>query len=317
MDLKSPKECQFGFLRAQFDTEYKSKYFDADLFFYSGKTISHYTDLGGLFGIVESGGFWLSDHRFLNDSEEFENGRKLTMAILENLSEKTCHQDFSDVLKATNKYLSKYREKACYVCSFSKDPDCLDQWRSYAKNGKGISITFDNPQKSLSHFFMMPIMSISKVIYSDQEKSKRLIATIEKYESEHKTDKQHGNPINTDDWASEMAKNLSLEFMNFKNAAFESEKEVRLVVSSSHLNHFKGLKFRVSDDRIIPYLDSSDLYNNDGFKNIIKEELLPIIKIHVGPTANQEIMIKSIEEYIKARGYTNVKVVKSKVPYRG
>ncbi len=56
MDISDPKQCVFGFLRAQFNRG-SPKHFDMDLFFYTGETISHYTDLGGLFGIVESGGF--------------------------------------------------------------------------------------------------------------------------------------------------------------------------------------------------------------------------------------------------------------------
>ncbi len=316
MDKISLKSCPVGFLRVQFDTEYRAKHFDMNLFFYRGKDISHYTDLHGLFGILESGGFWLSDHRFLNDSEEFENGRKLTQYILNELSRKPCHKKFSHILGSASQFINNYEEQPYYVCSFSKDPDSLDQWRSYTNDGNGISITFDNSREGLSHFFIMPIMSISKVIYSNIEKSIILIRTIRKHEKEYLFDKKHGYPIDDECWVSEVSTSLVLEFMNFKHPAFESEKEVRLVVAAGHLHHFKGLKYRVSKGSIIPYLTTSDLYD-DSFQKILKNSLLPIKSIHVGPTSNQEMTIKSIEEYLLSKGYNKVKVMNSKVPYRG
>src|SRR5690349_1749557 len=36
----------------------------------------HYTDLAGLVGIVDEGGIFLSDARFLNDSSELDFGRQ-------------------------------------------------------------------------------------------------------------------------------------------------------------------------------------------------------------------------------------------------
>jgi len=315
MDLKSPKDCQFGFLRAKFDFEHRAKHFDTDLFFYSGESINHYTDLKGLFGIIESGGFWLSDHRFLNDSEEFKNGKNLASDILEALSNKKRHKEFSLILAEACKFLNSYEEQASYICSFSKDKDSLDQWRSYANDGKGISITFDNTMRSSSHFFIMPIMALSKVIYNDKEKSKIILRTIRKFKKEYLLDIEHENSIDIKEWGSQMSEYLAVEFMNFKHPAFESEKEVRLIVDTHYLNHFKGVKYRVSEDRITPYLTSKDLYN-DVFKKDNGNFLLPIKEIHVGPTANQEMAIRSITEYMRSKGYKEVKILKSSVPYR-
>jgi hypothetical protein len=307
-----------GFLRAKFDFEHMAKHFDIDLFCYSGSTISHYTDLNGLFGIVESGGFWLSDHRFLNDSEEFENGRNITRKILDKLATKKRHYAFSEILKKSSCFLGSHKEKACFVCSFSKDPDNLDQWRAYAGGDQGISITFDNTRKSLSHFFIMPIMTVSKVIYDDKEKTKIIIRILKKYEDEYKTDKRLDNHIDIDDWAEEMSKQLTLNFLNFKHHAYESEKEVRVIVASSQLKYFKGqkLKHRVGKDRIIPYISSSDLYDDQFYKHF-ENKLLPIKEVRVGPTVNQEMTILSIEEYLMEKGYNQTKVIKSILPYRG
>jgi hypothetical protein len=315
MDISSPKECIFGFLRAQFNTS-SIKHFDVDRFFYSGKTISHYTDLNGLYGIVESGGFWLSDHRFLNDTEEFENGRRLTRNLLEFLMSKPRFTDFKGVLKETLKQLENYSEKPYFICSFSRKPDSLDQWRSYAGNGQGISITFDNTRKSLSHFFAMPILTVSKVLYEDREKIRLLLRTIRRYRKEYYVDIEYGNQIDIEDWGSELAKWLALEFISFKHPEYASEQEIRMAVSSSHLHHFQGIKHRVCKDRIIPYITSKDIYD-ESFEKSLGTNKLPIIEIRIGPTINQDMTAKSIEEYLIHKGYDRIKVIKSNVPYRG
>lgn len=315
MDITSPKECTFGFLRAQFNRD-SPKHFDMDLFSYTGETISHYTDLNGLYGIVESGGFWLSDHRFLNDTEEFENGRKLTNNLLKYLTSKPRYADFIEVLSETISQLESYSEKPYFVCSFSKKPDNLDQWRSYASNGQGISITFDNTRKSLSHFFAMPILSVSKVLYDDKEKIKLILRTIRLHRNEYLVDLEHSNSIDLEDWGSELAKHLAIEFINFKHPEYSSEQEIRMAVSSSHLNNFKGIKHRVGKDRIIPYITSKDIYN-ESFEEHLGTDKLPITEIRIGPTSNQDMTAKSIEEYLTYKGYGRIKVIKSNVPYRG
>ena len=312
MYKESPKENNFGFLRASNSIH---KLLDKNLYRYSGETITHYTDLLGLHGIIESKGFWLSDHRFLNDSKEFENGRVLTETLLEKLSQKYRYQNFSHILIDAIKYINQYKEQAHYICSFSKYSNNLDQWRSYANNGKGISITFNNKQ-GLSHFNIIPIMNIFEVIYNYKEQSKILISIIRKYNDEYMSDIKHGNPINLFTWVEQMSLDLIYFFLNFKHSEFESEKEVRIVTRHSKLSEFKDLKHRVSQNCIIPYLNSNDLYCEKVYE-YIGDDRLPIKEIHIGPAANQEITKRSIEGYLLSKGYDQVKILKSEIPYRG
>lgn len=315
MEISNPQECRFGFLRAQFNRG-TQKHFDIDLYSYTGETISHYTNLGGLFGIVESGGLWLTDHRFLNDSEEFENGRKLTINLLKKLASKKTYFHFKDILLETVSQLENYCEEPYYVCSFSKKSDSLDQWRAYGVNGQGISITFDNSNKSLSHFSAKPVLLVSKVLYNDSEKLKLMLRTIRRYKKEFFVDLEYGNPSVNEVWSEELAKHLAFQFINFKHPEYESEQEIRMAVSSSYLGHFQGIKHRVGKESIIPYLTSNDIYN-ESFKEHLGTNQLPIIEVRVGPAVNQDMTAKSIEEYLSHMGYEGVKVIKSDVPYRG
>jgi hypothetical protein len=312
MDYSDPEKCRFGTLRAKHNLSPLPKHFDPDLFFYGGKTINHYTDLYGLFGIIEEGGFWLSDHRFLNDMEEFENGRKLTISILSKMVKKQRHHNFAEVLEKTIEEINLLNEKPYYLCSFSKKPDSLNQWRAYGKNGHGVSITFHNTQNlPSSHFFMMPMLSVEKVVYDDRQKLINLVRTIRRYRFEFFKDIQYGNEIDLDDWPSALSSSLSVQFINFKNPEYSSEEEIRLVSSKDSLKFFKEINHRISEDRIIPYISTAKIYDEEKRNN------LPIKEIRVGPAANQDLTISSIKEYLNNKGYSGVNVIKSKIPFRG
>jgi hypothetical protein len=133
---------------------------------------------------------------------------------------------------------------------------------------------------------------------------------------EFRKDLIHGYPVDEDDWAEELSSALSLEFMIFKNSAFTAEQEIRLIVSESHLHHFKRIIHRVSGSRIVPYISSSDLYNEGFLKNYGSKQF-PIAEIRVGPTANQAVTIDSIKTFMSNNGYANVQIAPSAVPYRG
>ncbi len=312
-DLTSPTKNPFGFLRAINDMEYHRRFIDIDSVFYSGETLSHYTDLNGLFGIVESGSFWLSDHRFLNDKEEFENGRKLTIRLLNDLAKKPLYKTFSSILNGAARYLVLHKETPSYICSFSRLPDSLEQWRSYGKNGQGVSIVFKN---SANHFTLLPVLNASKVVYKDSEKIRQLISLIRKYRIEHGVDVAYSNHIDEDDWSSEIARWLAINFINFKHPSYESEQEIRLLASGAHINHFSSLKHRVGQYGIIPYLCAGDQYDSYS-KQTGASRLLPIVEVKVGPAVNQDVLVLSIDTYLKNKGYKDVLVTKSEIPYRG
>lgn len=164
----------YGFLRAKFDAAYRFRGDNWDWFAYDGPVLAHYTNLNGLVGIVESGGFWLSDFRFLNDTEEYFNGCRMAKEVIAKVAHRSRHTKFSSVLRETVGRLSEQPTKTFFVCSFSNSLDSLEQWRGYASGHDGIAIVFQNkPRLQLSHFTVMPVMVPQKVIYDDNVKRKQ------------------------------------------------------------------------------------------------------------------------------------------------
>jgi len=88
----------------------------------------------------------------------------------------------------------------------------------------------------------------------------------------------------------------------FKHLGFRDEREWRFVVQRKQ----KGdeLSFRVSGNKMVPYIMIGMGANP-----------LPIKSIRVGPGTDQQLTARSLEEFLKAKGY-GIKVQLSEVPFR-
>lgn len=306
----------YGYHRAEADTRYRNKYLDDGWFAHHGAQLTHYTSMKGLVGIIESGGFWLSDHRFLNDSEEYHNGRKLVLSIIGRLLNKKRHSHFREVLAMAADLLEHEREPAQYVCAFSTKPDSLDQWRAYAPGQQGVALTFENVPGQPSHFVIPPVMRLFRIVYRDDIKTMMLVRTMSKFSKEFSIDRSFGLDMDIGRWSEWLANALAMDFITFKHSSYESEAETRMVVTSSGAAHFKRLHHRVTKNKIVPYLTSADLYEEQSWE---KDELplLPIKEIRVGPTATQQVTMRSIEQFLSHTGYGHVSVLESQIPFRG
>lgn len=310
---------KYGFIRAQSNTSKRYlKKFAKTLYFIDDE-IFHYTDINGLKGILESRGFWLSEAQFLNDAEEIYNGVNIAKLLIEKLLTKKRYSIFHNILINTLSKLENSDFKHHYIASFSLKQDDLEQWRAYAKNGSGICIGFDpKAQTNYPHFPQSNIWSLNKVIYDDKVKIWILHSIIAEYFFEYKKDISEGFL----EWSEygyieSLAFSLSNLFILFKNKAFASEQEIRLVYTQEPLHLFNKKYYRNTKNVLVPYICTNDtkLKHNNGEK--IEVDLLPISKIIVGPTINQDATIKSIKYFVQDIGYSTDIVQSSHIPYRG
>lgn len=287
-------------------------------------SIYHYTDLNALIGIVPNNGLRLSDVRFLNDYQEYENGVILFESLAEN---KKVKDEKILFIKETAEFLRNADEvEKVFVTSFSTEPDILDMWRAYGKNGKGISIEFDNTNRKLEGYFGgLQYVHLGKVIYNDEIKLEILFNTAKRF-----TDAYHSCPYikkyidekNTflledtkKDYAKSLANTVKRYLALFKNKSFINEKEVRVVykfnVDGKNLL-YSGMKYRVSGNMIAPYFESKNkTFDPERFGK------LPIKGIVVGPTSHDEATMLSIKEFMNDNGYPDINIRKSSCPYRG
>jgi hypothetical protein len=292
--------------------------------------IYHYTSADGISGIIDKHEIWMSNTTFMNDTTELK--------ALENAAGKLKDLDFTnDAVKeewrrmVDRKGLNETRQPDYYMASFSRRKDSLEQWRAYGN----FCIGFDARRLKLAlsrHIFLY------KCLYTPNDIRKWILAKERIPEWTSLPDEQRDNA----------AYNLvHVAPMKYKNKHFSTEEEIRLVAISHHNWVYANSPGMYEDDLPIhfrphrlygfpvPYLKffierksnnrpqgtqeteaqmKERKMNEEAAK---QRELLPITEVIVGPMAHQKEARIACEILLSERGYKQVPVTESEIPYRG
>lgn len=293
----------------------------------------HYTDIGGLKGIIENQCFFSSNSAYLNDKEEFYNGIKLfKTAVIDyakTLNDKTLIQEVLNELNAKD-------ESFHYVTCFSLEGDLLSQWRAYADDGKGIAIGFDlnnlieafKPKATgmlIEYNKSVQKQAVKKIVKTTVDFYYSKLPLLEKINQKniYKVIAQEANEV------------FNKYIGQFKHNSFQEEREFRFDLSIDlDINKSRELSYRVSKNNLlVPYLHLKTNYKEEVDSKLLSSQqetiesirkkvnhnvkLLPIKEIIIGPSLDFELNRKSIIGFLRKNGYSdNIKVNQSKVPYR-
>lgn len=283
----------------------------------SAKDLYHYTTLSGFKGIIDTKGFWASDNRYLNDSQEVSHGRELAVQVLDHKIKKTHFDPFHRVLKVVRDAMHDIPKTGQLIVCFSKARDSLEQWRGYGEDiGVCIRIgeLFDiSTQPEAQPVFFAPDQLPFDVKYMGRSKVVTILSVIQRFSEEYACDRQVMNNFWPDDhdeqYVEYLIRQLEFHAMTFKHVSFSEEKEVRIVIPHSYADKFDGgLQFRINKFGLIPYVCTGDRVGMKG--------ILPIKEIIIGPCQNDELIGESVASFLKHRGYQDVDVTLSQVPYR-
>ncbi len=274
----------------------------------------HYTSLDGLRGIIEENGFWLSDNRFMNDAEEITHGVQLASVVLSHMAKRSHSDAFADVLRNVARRLSEPRKQGNLVACFSQAGDDLGQWRGYAMGG--VCLRLGEPMSGEHSLFFGPGHVQYRAVYDEWPKCRNLISVIDAYEREYVLDRlaMAGKwPDHHDEeFVGSLYSRIISAVLGFKDKAFRSEAEVRIVVPYEMAKKYEGgLRFRVSRIGIVPYLRTGD---HLAIRKMAGR--LPLREVIVGPSSNQTLIAESIETFLLSNGYVNTVISFSKVPFR-
>lgn len=100
------------------------------------RLLYHYASSATFEAILASREMWISDYRALNDTTEVSFGRGIAEQTFATFGESEVFREF-----LTNCLAASLNE-AFFVASLSLDGDCLNQWRAYGDDCKGVSIGF-------------------------------------------------------------------------------------------------------------------------------------------------------------------------------
>ena len=291
---------------------------------YNG-VIYHYTSPDGVAGIIGNHEIWMSNTAFMNDTTELKMLQKSRSIFKED--------DFTNkyVKRAWNNMLQQGPyDTNYYMASFSKAKDLLEQWRAYGS----FCIGFDAKRLRVKKE-----AALYSCLYKEGDIRKWVL----------KKEKRVGwTDLTVEDQKEILAFNLFyIASMKFKNGHFRNEREVRLIAMSHHNwlydnspgmyendlpIHFRThpvygfpvpyLKFFIeqaeTEEKKKPKekemeMKARKLREESGKKR----ELLPITEVIVGPVAYQKEAKAACEVLLAEKGYKNVKVNVSSIPYRG
>ena len=193
------------------------------------------------------------------------------------------------------------------IASFSSDGDSLSQWRSYGNIAIGFDFKWFIGYASETH-----LMSVEY----DAHKQEQLISLYLSHMCQAYTlDNSMGRLERIEDVYLKTDKLIRLVTF-FKDAGFKDECEYRMAyIEDKNLFDSCGLKiapkeFRVSKGKLIPYVKSTDLLTLGE-----KKSTLNICSVVLGPGLNS-LVEQGVREYLDHKGYEDVEIKRSRVPYR-
>ncbi len=268
--------------------------------------IYHYTTLEGLKGIIESNSIWLSDYSYLNDATEIQHGTKLVSLVASEMSELPRYDSAKELFQAWIKNIEEVQHRVC-IASFSSDGDSLSQWRSYGNIAIGFIPKLTIGYASETHF---------RAVEYEAHNQKELIKLYLSHMCQaYVLDHSMGRLQRIEDVYFKTEKIIKL-ITFFKDNGFKDEAEYRIAyIEDKQLfdtlgQHIAPKEFRVSQGKLIPYVKSIDLARSKEDKCTQK-----ICTIVLGPGVDS-LVEQGVREFLDHNGFEDVKIEKSRVPYR-
>ena len=279
------------------------------------EAVYHYTDIGGLLGIVDSGVLWATDYRYLNDSSElryiFDQSRQVVEDYLQGGQYDLIGQTFLEYALTGR---PPYDDTAYYLCCFSEVDNSLSQWRAYGHQ-QGFSLSF--PGDITSHTGALdvprlqgqtPGITLLKVNYDSQVHTEYVSALIKELlvlcTAEHirlySTPQDAISHIAPFYWAQ-----LERASYRFKHPDFADEREWRLVswvdlkIADSRRLHPEFFRAGAS---LIPYTTFHVFSGSHGHS---RPSQLPLLAVRSGPTMLPNETTNALDRLLTARGYEN------------
>jgi len=268
--------------------------------------VFHYTSIGGLHGILESGEMWGTHIKFLNDSRELVHGRELLrQAILVRLQGR---EEYDGLSILVEKAMEQF-ESSVFVACFSRLRDDLPQWRGYASES-GVSIGFAGLPMCFPVTYANDPANSSICKRADS-----CVSAIDQFSTRFKitpsdTTSKDGDNDDSEILAAlgkmlnDMYPNVFLASVLVKSESFAAENEQRIVEVVQQSNLYSRVRFRVDKGALLPYV-GIPLGSPAHFTRVI-----------VGPNPRADLVADGVRMLLDANGHSEVPVELSKVSFR-
>lgn len=255
----------------------------------------HYTNGGGLHGMLSSNSIWLTHYRYLNDTSEIQHTDSVIREVISGAME--------GASELSSKIISQLIEKSSlssdfdiFIFSLSEQRDSLSQWRGYASEGRGFTLGLET-RELVKHSDKKAEdggFDVFKVEY-DRSKQVKVLSSaladiLERAEENVSSGSNIDHVIDDAAWSFQFI-SLTRSVSN-KHSSFADENEWRICLfddkqADDDLSEKKNINVRVRGSDLIPYL-----VTKPGLKG-----KFPLKSIGVGPgfsRANQTDAVRSL-----------------------
>lgn len=284
----------------------------------------HYTDFGGLYGIVRERKIWASSLLYLNDATEFAYTYDMVKAafakVLGGLSQEQYPWTHAaaDLLEEIISEQFWSDGSVLMVSCFSESRDDLSQWRGYANKPPGFAIGF-HPLRLLEWPEDAGVY-LAQCSYDVSRQRREVQSIVSKFLHQAKVAEDDKRKRSGGELSRKEAEKILLGHVGDfgdrlraiasinKHPKFASEKEFRLVCWSERSNGsvLTETRFRQSGSLIVPYV---------GVTLAPPDKPLPIETVMVGPCPHQFAVIRSVRLMLERHG-SPAAVIPSSVPFR-
>lgn len=285
--------------------------------------IYHYTDLGGMEGILQHGTIRLTDIFSLNDPKELRHGMDYALSALQEEITRNVNPGLPTFYYRFSKVLSDGMEEVgrFFVTAFSPRGDHLDKWRAYADNGNGFAMGYRTTGMKKDAFLLpkghsKPFENHTFSIQYDDAALQRRHAKLAEFIARHLPPDIDAEAMKP--YLVEYALQCLTVSLLHKHSSYLDEAEYRFlqtwgVASYSDLGKVIQCRRR-ANGRYTPFVEHD-------WKTPAMRALSDII---IGPTicarpGEFERARTYVEILLRDNGYdvSKVKITRSEIPYRG
>jgi hypothetical protein len=277
----------------------------------------HYTNSGGLLGIIERNTLWATHINYLNDASELRYARGLVEAAFSGYDHLGNPPHVRDFVRRARDMFDVSKTMDVFVSCFCEQGDLLSQWRGYAQAGEGYSIGVDGDRLGeigggLNFFF-------GNVVY-DREVQEEIIQYILGSCVDGVNELTAGLPDAkasslVDEFCHIFRRALWYPLVTFKDATFAEENEWRAIEIMSRSETEKRVRFRPGASRLIPYIEV-DFSNLKPVAPYQQTGKIPIREVFHGPTLNPDLSVRALQLLLVKNGYADAAVKGSRIPLR-
>jgi hypothetical protein len=253
----------------------------------------HYTDRGGLAGIITAQKVWFTHYQHLNDDREIKFGMSVANTVLSEIGDRLPKAKiFCDLV--TDLFSAENLDSVFdfYIASFSRRRDDPHQWKNYARAGEGFAIglapqlfgiELDRPnRKAHENIFVSPVRYGERAGHDLQrpaiESAARIIAETVEHKATAMQDINRGMPFFREMADRLLATELILHCLTVKGLDWSPENEVRLFILGQRANLAPYVSTHSRGTETVPFIKSDMRLHEPG----------SITEILVGPVAPRD-----------------------------